>query len=174
MMPLDIAPFVVTFTSMAPKHASRHIVSCGCHITVRFKRYIYIYIIPYRRSIHTLNLVLFYTSGWDFVVSCQVLCDECSAWGRYTVNILKNVWLIQKLINSIYDDMANLKYLGITVTNQNYSQEEFKNRFNSKNICYYAVKNILSSRVLSRNLYIKIYKYITYTKLHFHLFVSDC
>jgi len=35
--------------------------------------------------------------------------------------------------------------------------EEVKTRLNSENACYHSVENILSSRVLSKNVSIKIY-----------------
>jgi hypothetical protein len=47
--------------------------------------------------------------------------------------------------------------LGTTVTNQNLIQEEIKSRLNSGNACYHSVHNILSSRLLSKNVKIGIY-----------------
>jgi hypothetical protein len=49
---------------------------------------------------------------------------------------------------------------GTTVTNQNLIQEEIKRRLNSDNACYYSVQNLLSSRLLSKNLKIRICKTI--------------
>jgi hypothetical protein len=43
---------------------------------------------------------------------------------------------------------------------QNYIAEEIKSRLRSGNACYYSVQNILSSRLLSKNLKIKIYRTI--------------
>jgi hypothetical protein len=43
------------------------------------------------------------------------------------------------------------------VTNQNLIQEEIKRRLNSGNACYHSVQNLLSSRLLSINLKIRIY-----------------
>jgi hypothetical protein len=40
-------------------------------------------------------------------------------------------------------------------------QEEIKRRLNSGNACYHSVQNLLSSRLLSKNLKIRIYKTIT-------------
>jgi len=52
------------------------------------------------------------------------------------------------------------EYLGTTLTNQNSIQEEIKSRLKSGNACYYWVQNLLSSRLLSKNLKIKIYRTI--------------
>ena len=56
--------------------------------------------------------------------------------------------------------MEEFKYLGTTLTNQNSIQEEIKSRLKSGNACNYSVQNILSSRLLSKNLKIKIYRTI--------------
>jgi hypothetical protein len=42
--------------------------------------------------------------------------------------------------------------------NQNCIQEEIKSRLNSGNACYHSVQSLLSSRLLFRNVKIKIYK----------------
>ena len=47
-----------------------------------------------------------------------------------------------------------------TLTNQNSIAEEIKSRLNSGNACYHSVQNLLSSRLLSKNLKIKIYRTI--------------
>jgi hypothetical protein len=52
------------------------------------------------------------------------------------------------------------KYLGATVTNQNLIQEEIKRRLSSGNACYHSVQSFLYSRLLSKNLKIRIYKTI--------------
>jgi hypothetical protein len=52
---------------------------------------------------------------------------------------------------------TQFKYLGTTVTNQNLIQEEMKRRLNSGNACYHSVQNLLSSRMLSKKLKIRIY-----------------
>ena len=46
------------------------------------------------------------------------------------------------------------------LTNQNSIQEEIKFRLKAGNSCYYSVQTLLSSRLLSKNLKIKIYKTI--------------
>jgi hypothetical protein len=50
--------------------------------------------------------------------------------------------------------------LGTTVTNKNLIQEEIKRRLNSGNTYYHSVQNLLSSRLLSENVRIRIYKTI--------------
>jgi hypothetical protein len=47
----------------------------------------------------------------------------------------------------------------MTLTNQNLIQEKIKRRLNSGNACYHSVQN-LPSQLLSKNLKIRIYKYI--------------
>jgi hypothetical protein len=65
-----------------------------------------------------------------------------------------------KLANGSFENVSQFKYLGMTVTNQNLIQEEIKRRLNSGNACYHSVWNLLSSRLLSKNLKIRIYKTI--------------
>jgi len=48
----------------------------------------------------------------------------------------------------------------LRVTNQNSIQEEIKSRLKLGNACYYSVQNLLSFRLLFKNLKIKIYRTI--------------
>jgi hypothetical protein len=50
--------------------------------------------------------------------------------------------------------------MGAIVTNENCIYEEIKNILNSGYACYHPFQNILSSRILSKNLRIKTYKTI--------------
>jgi len=56
--------------------------------------------------------------------------------------------------------VEGFKYLGTTLINQNSIQEEIKSGQKLGNACYYSVQNLPSSRLLSKNLKIKIYRTI--------------
>jgi len=56
--------------------------------------------------------------------------------------------------------VEEFKYLGTTLTNQNAIVEEIKSTLRSRSACYHSVQNLLSSRLLSKNLKIKIYRTI--------------
>jgi hypothetical protein len=65
-----------------------------------------------------------------------------------------------KIASRSFGNMSQFKYLGTTVTDQNLIQEEIKRRMNSVNACYNSVQNLLSSRLLSKNLKIRMYETI--------------
>jgi len=65
-----------------------------------------------------------------------------------------------RIDNSTFERVEEFKYLVTTLTNQNSTAEEIKSRMRSGNACYHSMHNLLSSRLLSKNLKIKIYRTI--------------
>ena len=59
-----------------------------------------------------------------------------------------------------YEKVKTFKYLGSLLTNKNSIQEEIKCRIKAGSSCYYSVQTLLSSKLLSKNLKIKICKTI--------------
>jgi len=62
--------------------------------------------------------------------------------------------------NRTFKRVEEFKYLGTTLTNQNSIVEEIKSRLRSEGACYHSVQNLLSSRLLFKNLKIKIFRTI--------------
>jgi len=65
-----------------------------------------------------------------------------------------------RIDNSTSESVEGFKYLGKTLTHQNSIAEDIKSRLRSGNACYQSVQNLLSSRLLSKNLKIRIYRTI--------------
>jgi len=61
-----------------------------------------------------------------------------------------------KVDKSTFQRVEQFKYLGRTLTHQSSIAEEIKIRLRSGNACYDSVQNLLSSRLLYKNLKIKI------------------
>ena len=62
--------------------------------------------------------------------------------------------------NSTFERVEEFKYLGTTLTNRNSIAEEIKSRLRSGNTCHHSVQNLLFSRLLSKNVKIKMYRTI--------------
>jgi hypothetical protein len=63
-----------------------------------------------------------------------------------------------KAANKAFENVARFKCFRTTAANQNYIHEESNSTLNSGKACHHAVRNLLSSRLLSRNVKIKTYK----------------
>ena len=62
--------------------------------------------------------------------------------------------------SSTFESVEEFKHLGTALTNHNSIPEEIKCGLGLGNACYHSVQNLLSSRLLSQNLKIKIYRTI--------------
>jgi len=67
------------------------------------------------------------------------------------------VWRNKRISIIYYYCFTFSKYLGTTLTNQNFVQGEIKRGMKSGNACWHSVQNLLSSSFLSKNSKIKVY-----------------
>jgi hypothetical protein len=65
-----------------------------------------------------------------------------------------------KIADRCFDNVAQFRYLGTTITNENLIQEEIKSRLNSGIATYQSVQKGLSSRLLFKNIKIIMSKTI--------------
>jgi hypothetical protein len=65
-----------------------------------------------------------------------------------------------KIANRCFEDVLKFRYLGTTLTDQNSMQEDLQRRLNAGNACYHSLRSFFSSRLLSRNIKIKIHETI--------------
>jgi hypothetical protein len=63
-----------------------------------------------------------------------------------------------KIVKKSFDVLERFRCLEKSLTDQNCIQEKIKSRLNSGNACYHSVQTLYVSRLLSRNVNIKIYK----------------
>jgi hypothetical protein len=87
------------------------------------------------------------------------------------INVVKTKYLLSchqnvgqnrdiKIANRSFENVSQFKYLETIVPNQNLVQEEIKRRLISGNASYYSVQKLLSTRLLPKNVKIRIYKTI--------------
>jgi hypothetical protein len=65
-----------------------------------------------------------------------------------------------KFHNNCFERGKELKYLGATLTNQNYTEEEIRSRLKLGNACSHSVENLMSPTFLSKNTKINMYRTI--------------
>ena len=113
--------------------------------------------------------VEFFGTSWSLV---QRSHTDCGTTLSASINILNEDVLVQweltrqkqthVFINFVnpFEGVEEFKYLATTLTNQNFIQVEVRNRLSLGNACYHSVQKLLSSRLLSKYLKIKIYRTI--------------
>jgi hypothetical protein len=74
-----------------------------------------------------------------------------------------------KIGDGCFEIVAQFRYSGMTILNQNLIQEEIKRGLNSGNACYHSVQNLLLSGLFSKNL-----KIGTYISTIFPVALYDC
>jgi hypothetical protein len=65
-----------------------------------------------------------------------------------------------KIANGSLETASQFKCLGTAVTNQKLIKDETKRGMNSGNACYHSLQNLHSSRLMSKSVRIRIYKYV--------------
>ena len=97
-----------------------------------------------------------YCGSGDPRIKTMILTDKNESLKKNIYRLLLPRELTRDLSFTLGSIEETFKYLGSLLTNQNSTQEEIKCRLKVGNSCYYSVQTPLSSRVLSKNLKIKI------------------
>jgi hypothetical protein len=63
-------------------------------------------------------------------------------------------------VNSFLGDVVNFRYLRTLLADKNCIHEQITSRLNTSSVCYHSVQSLLSSRLLSKNIKVKIHKTI--------------
>ena len=132
------------------------------------------------------NISLMWNPSFDFISSVfylQISCNVCTEREKHVyVCVCVCVFFFMvlsaelnagrnhnmRIDNRSFERVEDFKYLGRTLTNQNFIQKEIKSRLKSGNVRYHSVQNILPSSLLSKNIKIKIYRNIILPFGHLH------
>jgi hypothetical protein len=103
--------------------------------------------------------VVKYSNEVKYTCSIFIFSLQCFHIVKQPQKLAVSSYLTSRNITiSSIERVEGFKYLGTTLTNQNSIQAEINSRLKLGNACYYSVQNLLSSRLLSKNLKIKIYR----------------
>jgi len=90
----------------------------------------------------------------------KVVSSSTIHWRLYLDGLYRTVQSVLKCSLFSIERVEEFRCVGTTLTVQNSIQEEIKSRLKLGNAFYHSVQNLLSSRLLSKNLKIKIYRTI--------------
>jgi hypothetical protein len=101
------------------------------------------------KTLHGLSLPANYTGLEIHIEKTKYMVLSC----HHNVGQNRDI----KIAKRLFENVSQLKYLGMTATNQNLTQKEIKRRLTSGNACYHLVQYLLYSHLLSKNVNIRIY-----------------